>query len=304
MIKLIFLSLIVFSPLNAIETFIELKVNNEIITNIDIKIETRYLVALNNKLKDVDKKTLNDLAKESLIREKIKRDEILKYFKLDNTEEYLDVIVENYYERLGINSLEDFKTYLREYNLEFDTVKKKIEIVLFWNRVIGNKYRDQININKEILKKKIAENFNNNELILEYELSEIIFQIKKETEMKIKLDMIQNEIINQGFKNAANIHSIAETSKFGGNLGWISEKQLSEPIINALKNLSVNDISEPIKITNGFMILKINNIREKKIENDQEKLLQELIDFETNKKYSQFSMIYYNKLKLNSEISE
>jgi len=304
MIKLIFLSLIVFSPLNAVETFIELKVNNEIITNIDIKNETRYLVALNNKLKDVDKETLNDLAKESLIREKIKRDEILKYFKLDNTEEYLDVIVENYYERLGINSLEDFKTYLREYNLEFDTVKKKIEIELFWNRLIGNKYRDQININKEILKKKIAENFNNNELILEYELSEIIFQIKKGTEMKIKLDMIQNEIINQGFKNAANIHSIAETSKFGGNLGWISEKQLSGPIINALKNLSVKDISEPIKITNGFMILKINNIREKKIENDQEKLLQELIDFETNKKYRQFSMIYYNKLKLNSEISE
>ena len=304
MIKLIFLSLIVFSPLNAVETFIELKVNNEIITNIDIKNETRYLVALNNKLKDVDKETLNDLAKESLIREKIKRDEILKYFKLDNTEEYLDVIVENYYERLGINSLEDFKTYLREYNLEFDTVKKKIEIELFWNRLIGNKYRDQININKEILKKKIAENFNNNELILEYELSEIIFQIKKGTEMKIKLDMIQNEIINQGFKNAANIHSIAETSKFGGNLGWISEKQLSGPIINALKNLSVKDISKPIKITNGFMILKINNIREKKIENDQEKLLQELIDFETNKKYRQFSMIYYNKLKLNSEISE
>ena len=155
MIKLIFLSLIVFSPLNAVETFIELKVNNEIITNIDIKNETRYLVALNNKLKDVDKETLNDLAKESLIREKIKRDEILKYFKLDNTEEYLDVIVENYYERLGINSLEDFKTYLREYNLEFDTVKKKIEIELFWNRLIGNKYRDQININKEILKKKL-----------------------------------------------------------------------------------------------------------------------------------------------------
>ena len=89
MIKLIFLSLIVFSPLNAGETFIELKVNNEIITNIEIKNETRYLVALNNKLKDVDKETLNDLAKESLIREKIKRDEILKYFKLDNTEEEL-----------------------------------------------------------------------------------------------------------------------------------------------------------------------------------------------------------------------
>ena len=304
MIKLIFLSILVFLPLKAADTFIVLKVNNEIITNIDIISETKYLVALNNELKDVDKNTIYDLAKESLIREKNKKNEVLKYFKLDTTEEYLDVVVENYYKRLGINSLDDFKLYLKEYNLELDSIKKKIEIELFWNRLIGNKYKDQISINKEILQKRIAENFNNNELVLEYELSEIVFQVKNESEIKDKVDMIEKEITDQGFKNAANIHSISETSKFGGNLGWISEKQLSETITDTLKNLPINDISDPIKIANGFMILKINNIREKKIENDQEKLLEELIASETNKKYNQFSIIYYSKIKLNTEISE
>ena len=304
MIKLIFLSIIVFLPLKAAETFIALKVNNEIITNIDIIIETRYLVALNNDLKDADENSLNDLAKESLIREKIKKNEILKYYKLNTTGELLDLVVKSYYEKLGINSLDDFELYLKEYNLELNIVKKKIEVELLWNRLIGSKYKNQISINKEILQKRIAENFNDNESILEYELSEIIFQVKNESEIKDKIDMIQKEITDQGFKNAANIHSITETSKFGGNLGWVSEKQLSGKIADTLKNLSVNDISDPIKIANGFMILKINNIREKKIENNQEKLLEELLESETNKKYKQFSIIYYNKLKLNSEISE
>lgn len=304
MIKIIFLSLILFLPLKATETYIVLKVNNEIITNIDIENETRYLVALNNELKDTDKNTLNNLAKESLIREKIKKDAVSKYYKLNSIEEYIDVIIKSYYEKLEINSLDNFLLYLKEYNLELDIVKKKIEIEIFWNKLIRNKYKSQINIDKEILQKRIAENFNVNELILEYELSEIVFQIKSKSEMKSKTNMIQKTITDQGFKNAANIYSITETSKFGGYLGWISEKQLSRAILNTLKNLSVNDTSEPIKIANGFMILEIKNIREKKIKNDQEKLLQELISSETNKKYNQFSIIHYNKLKLNAEISE
>tara|TARA_B110000967_G_C18735730_1_gene484974 strand:+ start:1 stop:915 length:915 start_codon:yes stop_codon:yes gene_type:complete len=304
MIKVIFFSFIIFLPLGAVETFIVLKVNNEIITNTDIENETRYLVALNNELKNTDKKIINKLAKESIIREKIKKNEISKYFEFDNTKEILDVVIKDYYEKLAIRDLEDFKLYLKDYNLELDVVKDKIEIELLWNRLIGSKYKNQIIINKEILKDKMEENFKDNELISEYKLSEIVFQIKNESEMKDKKDSIQKDIIDQGFKNAANIHSISESSKFGGELGWISEKQLSKGITDAIKNLSISEISEPIKIANGFMILKINDLREKKIENNKEKILQGLIRAETNRKYAQFSLIYYNKLKLNSVISE
>ena len=304
MIKIIFLSLIIFLPLSAVESFIKLKVNNEIITNIDIENETKYLVALNNELQNADLEILYNLAKESLIREKIKKNAVLKFYKLDNTDDYLNKIIEAYYKKLGINSLDDFKKYLKEYNLEINTVKNKVQIELLWNRLIGSKYQNQISINKKNLQKKIEETFKENELILEYELSEIIFQTKNENESNKKKDLIKKDILEQGFKNAANIYSIAETSKFGGYLGWISEKQLSKEIVNVLKNLAVNEVSDPIKITNGFIILKINNKKQKKINNDKKKKLEEMIESETNKKYAQFSIIHYNKLRLNSIISE
>ena len=304
MIKLIFLSLLLFLPLNAVEIFIALKINNEIITNIDINNESKYLVALNNELKNVEKDILNNIAKESLIREKIKKNEILRYYELNTTDEYLNVVVKNFYKKLGINSLDNFIQYLKEYNLELNTVKKKIEIELLWNKLIGNKYQNQLNINKKSLQEKVEKNFKEGELILEYELSEIIFQVKNEAAIKKKIDLIQKEITDQGFKNTANIYSISNTSNFGGKLGWFSEKQLSEKIIDAIKNLSINDISKPIKIANGFMILKIDNIKEKETENNKEQLLQELVISETNKKYEQYSLIYYNKLRLNTVISE
>ena len=127
MIKLIFLSLVLFLPLNAVEIFITLKINNEIITNIDINNESKYLVALNNELKNTDKDILNSIAKESLIREKIKKKEILKYYELNTADEYLNVVLKNYYKKLGINSLDNFIQYLKEYNLELNTVKKKLK---------------------------------------------------------------------------------------------------------------------------------------------------------------------------------
>ena len=137
----------------------------------------------------------------------------------------------------------------------------------------------------------------------EFNLSEIVFQIKNDNEV-IKKKLIKKDIVEKGFKSAANIYSISESSKFGGELGWIKSNQLSNKILDILTDLSIDEISEPIKIPNGYMILKINDIREVAIEKDKEKLLDELIKVETNNKYSQFSIIYYNKLKLNSVISE
>ena len=195
MIKIIFLSLIIFLPLSAVESFIKLKVNNEIITNIDIENETKYLVALNNELQNADLEILYNLAKESLIREKIKKNAVLKFYKLDNTDDYLNKIIEAYYKKLGINSLDDFKKYLKEYNLEINTVKNKVQIELLWNRLIGSKYQNQISINKKNLQKKIEETFKENELILEYELSEIIFQTKNENESNKKKRLNQKRYL-------------------------------------------------------------------------------------------------------------
>ena len=304
MIKIILLSLLLLLPVKANETNIVIKVNNEIITNIDIENEIRYLVALNNELKETSEEILKNLAKQSVIKEKIKKKEVSKYFKFNTSQEFLDNVIKSYYTKLGIDSLENFKIYLQEYDLELDIVKNKIEIELLWNQLIGRQYQDQIIINKKDLENKVEKYLKENELTKEFNLSEIVFQIKNDNEIIEKKNLIKKDIVEKGFKSAANIYSISESSKFGGELGWIKSNQLSNKILDILTNLSIDEISEPIKIPNGYMILKINDIREITIEKDKEKLLDELIKVETNNKYSQFSIIHYNKLKLNSVISE
>jgi len=304
MIKIILLSLLLLLPVKANETNIVIKVNNEIITNIDIENEIRYLVALNNELKETSEEILKNLAKQSVIKEKIKKNEVSKYFKFNSSQEYLDNIIKSYYTKLGIDSLESFKIYLQEYDLKLDVVKNKIEIELLWNQLIGRQYQDQIIINKKDLENKVEKYLKENELTKEFNLSEIVFQIKNNNEIIEKKNLIKKDIVKKGFKSAANIYSISESSKFGGELGWIKSNQLSNKILDILTDLSIDEISEPIKIPNGYMILKINDIREITIEKDKEKLLDDLIKVETNNKYSQFSIIHYNKLKLNSVISE
>ena len=290
-------------PLKAIESFIVFKVNDEIITNTDLDMEYRYLFILNNEIKNMDKEIQRKLAKESIIREKIKTNELLRYYKLDSSEKYLDIVVEEFYERLDIENLDDFKNYLSEYNLDINTIRSKGQIELLWNQLIGAKYKDQLNINEDLLKQKIEKD-KNNRIIKEYELAEIIFQINSEDELIDKKDLIKTDIQQKGFENAANIHSIADSSKFGGNIGWINEQQLSLEINKAIKELNINEISKPIKIPNGFLILKIKNKKQKEIKFDKKKLLEEAILFETNRQYAQFSIIYFNKIKLNSIISE
>ena len=178
MIKIILISLVLLLPVKANETTIVLKVNNEIITNIDIEKEIRYLVALNNELKETSEEILKNLAKQSVIKEKIKKDEVSKYFKFNYSQEYLDTVIKNYYTKLGIDSLENFKLYLQEYDLELDVVKNKIEIELLWNQLIGSKYKDQISINKKDLENKVEEYLKENELTKNSICLKLFFKLK------------------------------------------------------------------------------------------------------------------------------
>jgi len=302
--KFILLILIIFTPLKAIETYVELKVNNEIITNIDLNTQYKYLIALNNELKNANKETVLKLARESIIREVIKKNEISKYYVFESSDDFLDDVIENFHKKMNIENLNDFEVYLNQYNLTLDDVRYKVKIEMLWNRLIGSKYKSQINIRENILKQQIEKDSNNSMFVKEYELSEIVFQIDNKNDLNNKMILIQRDIDDKGFRNTANIYSISDSAKFGGNIGWITEKQLSQEINLAIEKLEIGEISKPIKVVSGFLILKIKNKKEKIFKKDKKKILEQAITFETNKQYGQFSIIYYNKIRLNSIISE
>ena len=114
-----------FNSLQAIETKIIYIIQNEIITNIDIKNEFKYLLALNNNLKTLEKEKIFNISNDSIIREKIKKIELSKNFKeLKLNDQYLDLLLKNIYARLKLKSLREFELYLKEYDLNLNDIKK------------------------------------------------------------------------------------------------------------------------------------------------------------------------------------
>ena len=203
------------------------KINDEIITNFDVEKEINYLIAINNQLQNVELNELKKFAKESLIKEIIKKRELLKYYALNQENDYLDNYIKNFYEKLQINSKQEFELYLSKYDLSFLDIKNKLEIEVVWNEYIYTKYKDQVNIDIEKIKKKI----NNTKIIgNSYLLSEILYLIKSKKESELKYQEIVNSINEIGFINTANVYSVSDTSKYGGDIGWVNERQLTKNI--------------------------------------------------------------------------
>ena len=300
---LIILTILAFNKVNSIESKIIHKIQNEIITNIDIKNQFKYLVALNNSLKELDKNQILSIANESIIREKVKKIEISKNFtEMSLSEEYLDFQIKKTYSRLNLNSTDEFQLYLKDYNLVLEDIIKKISIDTLWNELIIKKYADQVVINKEKIQKEISNNTNIQSR--EYFLAEIVSDIKNKEEINIKYKEIIKSINEIGFESSASIYSFSDTAKVGGDIGWVNENSLNNKIKKKIKNLKKGDVSEPIILSNGILILQIKDTKITEIKNDMNAELKKAINYERNRQLNQFSKIYYNKVKKNLEFDE
>ena len=286
-----------------IETKIIHYIQGEIITNIDIKNEFKYLLALNDRLRELNKEQILKISEESIIREKIKKIELSKQFeeiKINN--DYLKEYLKNLYSKLNLNSLNEFEQYLKNYGITLNDIEKKISIELLWNELIIQKYNNQIKIDRKKIKKKFQ---NKKTLKLkEYQLSEIIFNVKNKNFIKEKYIEITKSINEIGFENSASIFSISDSAKIGGDIGWINENSINIKIKKNISDLEIGKISEPIILPNGIMILKVMNIRNSQMKIDMEAEYNKAANFERNRQLNQFSLIYYNKIKKNLGFDE
>ena len=304
-LKFLYLLILIFlftssaSPENKIK--IELQIENEILTNIDFLNEKNYLIALNNNLKTLPKNQLKRISKESLIREKIKKIELLKFYDFEKADKYSDQLLSDFYKKLNFENKNEFNSYLINYNLNISDIKEKLKIETLWNEMIFQKYNNQIKIDKEKIKTKIK---NQKKILKEYNLSEILFQLDPDEKLLDKYNLILQNIENSGFKNSANIFSISDSSKFGGEIGWINQNQLNDNLLKEIENLNIDKLTKPIQTSSGYLIIKLNNKREKEKELDFERTFKQMITEEKNRQLNQFSLIYFNKIKQNTFISE
>jgi len=302
---IIFAIVLVFIKFNAhsIENKILFKIENQIITTIDLDNHIKYLSAINTEIQKLDYEKLLEIAKNNLIREKIKKTELVKeYQKIEIEEVRLNEIISSIFSQQEISDIKELEKYLSSLDLKFSEIKEKISIEILWNQLIYQKFSSKIKINKDDLKKEILAN--SNKVKKKYLLSEVLFDVDNKSKLEEKISIIENSIKRNGFKNTALTYSISNTSTTGGNLGWIDENILNEVIKKEIDKIKVGEYTKPILTQNGFLIIMIDDIKEEKIEINIEEELSKLINIKANQQLNQFSTSYYNKIQKNTLINE
>ena len=303
--KLFFLIVILIlntTNLKAIENKILFKINNEIITSIDLKNETNYLIATNKNINSLTKNQIIEISKNSLIREKIKKIELLRYIKkIEIEEKFLDDIIKDLYLRLNLNNKNELKNHLSKNRVKYSYMKNKLTLNILWNKLIFEKYSKKVVINKEEIKKEILKK---NDFVKEFKLSEIVFEVKKKDDLEKKFISIKENIEKYGFKNSALRFSISSSSDQGGEIGWISENSLNKKILLEINKLSPGDYTNPITIPGGFIIIRLNEIKKEKLKIDINKEIEKVIKYKTNQQLNTFSNIYLKKIMKDNEIEK
>ena len=299
--KIIFFLIILFFQTNLINSFelkIEVKVNNEILTNIDIENESKYLLIVNTNLKNLTKNELYVLSKNSLIRQILKKKEVIKYFKLEKHSELGEKLIKQNYSNLGFETKEKYANFLKKREFNIEILKEKLLIDKLWNSLIYEKFKTKIKIDENEIKNRVEAFINNKEKIYEYNLSEILFNL--DTDYKKLVDFIND----YGFEAAASKYSISDTSSNGGKIGWIKNNNLNEKLKKQISILNEGEISSPIKIPNGNLLIKLNKKKELKVKIDTDLEIKKQINFEQNRQLNSFSLNFYKKIKQNSTINE
>ena len=308
MLKNIFLLVLLsiftfFNTTTKSDVSIVVSIDQKIITNYDIQNEANYLQILNPDLKQLDKENILKLSKESLVREIIKKNEVEKVFDFSLENPFVNEYLKNLYTKLNFTNENEFNDYIVNFSdYSLDDIKQKLKIEIAWNELIYLKYKNQINIDKEKLKIKI--NQLSDKTIKEYKLSEIVFMKRKNENLQDLISLIKSNIKEIGFNNTANIYSISESAKFGGNIGWIDENNLTDKLVESLEKISIGQNTDVIQLGNNFIIIKIDEIKETNSPIDKNKELEKMIKFETNKQLNQFSRIFFDKSKINYNINE
>lgn len=287
---------------SGLENRILYKIDNEIITSIDIYEEIKFLKTFNPEVNSLSDTELFEISKNSIIKDKIKKIEIMNFVQeLKVDDKFFLRLIKIKYPRKNINSIEDFENYLKDNDLDIDIIREKFSIELVWNDIVYQKFGAKIVVDKDKIKEEILQN-PQKETQKELLLSEIIFDVTNKVEFRDKYEKILSDIKKIGFKKAALIHSNSDTASSGGVIGWVKEENLNKNLKSVITKLQLGQFSKPIRTSSGFIIIQVNDKKEYQTKFDLDEKIEQIIRFKRNEQLNQFSSIYLNKVKKNYTI--
>ncbi len=300
-LKIVFLFLFIsffnVKDLSSLENKILFKVDNEIITTIDIHEEIKFLKTFSPETNSLSEEELYEISKNSIIRDKIKKIEIMNYVEEIKVEDkFLLNLIKNKYSRKGIDTLENFENYLKSNNLNTKIIREKLSIELIWNDIVYQKFNEKIIVDKVKIKKEILQT-PQKDMQKELLLSEIVFDVENKADYENKYQEILQNIIKNGFKKTALIFSNSDTASNGGLIGWVKEDNLNKTIKEIVSKLKLGEFSKPIRTSSGFIIILVEDEKKSESKFNLDDKVEEIVRFKINNQLSQFSSMYLNKIK-------
>lgn len=295
----VFLTLFEINSYSKIENKIIVKIEDQIITNLDIKNKIiSSLLLSNQKINQNNIDKIKSQALDSLINLNLKKNELLKYSIEDD-----NIQINEYLNSVSSNNIEMLKKSFKSNNLDFGSYLDEIKTELKWQKLIFIKFDNKININEESINEELESILGNQNKIDEYKISEIEVLSKNDKFDKQKILEIQNLIKEIGFEDTAISYSISSSAPNKGDLGWINSKSLSKKIFESINKMNVGEISNPIYSQNSIIFLKLVDKRTiKKNDLDKETLKKRIISQKKNDLFNLYSRSYLSKIKNTSYI--
>lgn len=278
---------------------IVLKIENEIITNYEIKNKILTILFLANQ--EINQENINNQKKQvlnQLINHKLKKIELSKYnYKKDEKQ------INTYLNSISSNNITNLKKEFINKDLNYDLFLEEIETQFKWQQLIYKMYAKKINIDEKNIDIEIKNFIENKATIEEFRISEIEIISNNDSSDNERIASLIEQIKNEGFGNAAIKYSSSITAPNKGDLGWVNAKYISKEIYDVLKDLNIGEVSAPIKKTDSFIFLKLNNKRTSKSEEiNKSELKKSLINQKKNELFNLYSRSYLSKLKNTSYI--
>ena len=271
-------------------------VGNRAITKSDIVNEIKIILILNNMIYSSDlRQELQDLAIKSTVKRTVKEIEIGKNNLLEFSQDDFNTELNRLANNLNMD-IDTLKNVCISNGLDFSIIKNQIKTELLWNSLIFALYINRVSINLNEIDEQLKF-YQDKKEFGEFLISEIIIKPVEKDKLESRIEEIKNKIKTEGFENVAMNLSISQSAVKGGDLGWLSENEISKKFRSVILNTSIGSLTEPILLNEGILIFKVRDKRIVEKEINLVELKNKLVESEKQKILNMYSMSHYDNLR-------
>ena len=284
---------------NAIESDIIVKINNNIVTTFELKNKLKTSLVLSGQ--EINQENINKNKQQALnylINLKIKKNELEKYnFEINSIDLNQQLL------RISSNNINDLKNKFKRFNLSYDLFLNELKIETGWKQLMFQIYDKKVKINQNDISKQVAKYIKKNSKLIEYKISEIEIIIDENSEIEKETNFIINQIEELGFDKVAMRYSNSVTSSNNGDIGWVNKDSLNTQIFNILKKMKIGDISSPIINLNNILFLKLIDKRSSEVKDvNLKEITKRITKQNENELFALYSNSHLSKVKSNALI--